>query len=69
MDEPVSPVDPPGSRRCAVCGEAAPYGFGPPSFPLQPAEAWYCGTHRQEGERAWAARYRPDAQPLRGLIV
>jgi hypothetical protein len=52
-----------------VCGEDAAYGFGPPGFPLQPAEAWYCGAHRAEGERAWAARYRPDSQPLRGLIV
>jgi hypothetical protein len=51
-------LDPPESRRCAVCGEGASYGFSPPGFPLQPAEAWYCGTHREEGERAWAARYR-----------
>ena len=58
MDEPVTPIfDAPESRRCAVCGEHASYGFGPPGFPLQPAEAWYCGLHRHEGERAWAARY------------
>jgi hypothetical protein len=44
-------------RRCAVCGKLAPYRFGPSGFPLQPAEAWYCGTHRDEGERLWAARY------------
>jgi hypothetical protein len=43
-----------------MCGETAPYGFGPPGFPLQPAEAWYCGSHREEGERVWAARYRPS---------
>jgi hypothetical protein len=59
MDEPIcSTLDPSESRRCAVCGEGAPYGFGPPGFPLQPAEAWYCGSHREEGERLWAARYR-----------
>jgi hypothetical protein len=44
-----------------VCGEGAPYGFGPPGFPLQPAEAWYCGTHREEGERVWAARYHSSS--------
>jgi hypothetical protein len=47
--------------------------FGPPGFPLQPAEAWYCGTHRHEGERAWAARYRGgsadgDAQRAAGVL-
>jgi hypothetical protein len=55
MDEPTPVLDPPSPRRCAVCGEGAPYGFGPPGFPLQPAEAWYCGQHREEGERARAA--------------
>ena len=61
MDEPIPSVDPPESRRCAICGETASYyGFSPPGFPLQPAEAWYCGAHRQEGERAWTARYRPS---------
>jgi hypothetical protein len=61
MDEPVPPtLDPPEGHRCALCGEHAAYGFGPPGFSLQPAEAWYCGTHRHEGERAWAARYRPS---------
>ena len=48
---------PPESRRCAVCREAASYGFGPPGG-FGPAEAWYCGPHREEGERRWAARYR-----------
>ena len=53
MDEHIRPtLDPPESRR----GEGAAYGFGPPGFPLQPAEAWYCGSHRVEGERRWAAR-------------
>jgi hypothetical protein len=60
MDEPSNPeITPPEGRRCPVCGEAARPGFGPPGFPLEPAQAWYCGTHRREGERAWAARYRP----------
>jgi hypothetical protein len=68
MDEPAPTLDPPESRRCAVCGEGAPYGFGPPGFPRQPAEAWYCGTHRDDGERAWAARYRPSPSGLGGLI-
>ena len=58
MDEPIPVFDPPEGYRCAVCGEHALHGFGPPGFPLQPAEAWYCGTHREEGERAWVARYR-----------
>jgi hypothetical protein len=61
MDEPPPPpVDPPSPRRCAVCGEDAAFGFGPPGS----AEAWYCGTHRQDGERAWAARYRPSPSGL-----
>ena len=50
MDEPIRPtLDPLESRRCAVCGEGASYGFGAPGFPLQPAEAWYCGRHEGEG--------------------
>ena len=58
MDEPVTPIlDPSESRRCAMCGEHASYGFSPPGFPLRQAEAWYCVTHRDHGERAWAARY------------
>jgi hypothetical protein len=61
MDEPTPIPDSPVSHRCAVCGDVAAHGFGPPGFPPQPAEAWYCGTHRGEGERAWAARYRPKA--------
>ena len=60
MDEPTPETPSSEGRRCAVCGESAPYGFGPPGFPLQPAEAWYCGAHREEGERVWAARYRPS---------
>jgi hypothetical protein len=59
MDEPTPPLDPPALRRCAICGEPwASYGFGPPGNPAQAAEAWYCGTHREEGERRWSARYR-----------
>jgi hypothetical protein len=58
MDEPIPAIDPAEARRCTVCGEHASYGFSPLGFPLQPAEAWYCGSHRHQGERAWAARYR-----------
>jgi hypothetical protein len=59
MDEPIPPeIEPPESHRCAVCGERAAYGFGPPGGISQPAEGWYCGGHREEGEQAWAARYR-----------
>ena len=56
MDEPTPVIDPPESRHCAVCGEAASYGFGPPGR-FGPAEAWYCGAHREEGEQRWATRY------------
>jgi hypothetical protein len=50
-------VDPPRETRCcAVCGAAhASFGFGPPG--VLPADAWYCAEHREDGERAWAARY------------
>lgn len=62
MDDPVPPqIDPPESRRCAVCGEGAAYGFGAPGSPAQPVEAWYCGSHREEGERVWTARYRASS--------
>jgi hypothetical protein len=57
MDELGPEIDSPEPRRCAICGETAPYGFGPPGGPAQPADAWYCGTHRLEGERRWAPRY------------
>jgi hypothetical protein len=58
MDEPSLVIDPPDIRRCAICGDAgASYGFGPPGNPAPPAEAWYCATHREEGERRWSARY------------
>jgi hypothetical protein len=53
--EPIPSVDPPEPHRCAVCGESAPYGFSAPGSPVQPAEDWYCGAHRGEGERLWAA--------------
>jgi hypothetical protein len=63
MDEPTPEFDPPPElRRCAVCGEAASYGFGPPGGPVQPAGAWYCATHRRgraigAGLGAMAARH------------
>jgi hypothetical protein len=47
-----------------VRDEDAAFGFGPPGFPLQSAEAWYCGTHRHEGERAGAAKYRSSPAGL-----
>lgn len=58
MAEPIAEMDAREVRRCAICGEAASYGFGPPAGPVQPTEAWYCAGHRDEGERRWAARYR-----------
>ena len=69
MDEPAPPVGPPEARRCAVCGEGAAFGFGPPGFPLQPVEAWYRGAHREEGERAWAARYHPSPSGLGDALL
>jgi hypothetical protein len=59
MDEAELNVDPPReNRHCAVCGAVhASFGFGPPGSLA--AELWYCGQHRQDGERAWAARYHP----------
>jgi len=56
-------------RRCAVCGAThASFGFGPPG--VLPADAWYCSEHRQDGERAWAARYgtRPTGASDRRLV-
>ena len=50
------------SRLC-VYGESASFGFGPPGIPSLDAEAWYCDTHRQEGEQVWTARYRPSGEP------
>ena len=57
MDEPSPEIDPGMIRRCAVCGELASYGFGPPGGPVQQADAWYYGTHRQEGDRHWTQRH------------
>ena len=59
-DDEMPHVDPPPeTRRCAVCGsERASFGFGPPG--VSEADAWYCAEHRAEGERRWAARYRPQ---------
>ena len=57
-DDTTPHVDPPReARHCAICGATAYYGFGPPG--VLPADAWYCGDHLEEGERAWSARYRP----------
>jgi hypothetical protein len=59
MDEPIPEMDRPEIRRCPVCGDRASFGFGPPGGTALDADAWYCGTHRDEGERRWTARYRP----------
>jgi hypothetical protein len=65
MDEPVTPLLAPWRAAAARCAASPRPMFGPPGFPpkaqgsgtpLQPAEAWYCGTHPREGERTWAAR-------------
>jgi hypothetical protein len=50
-------ISTPPIQVCAVCDEFASYRFGPPGAPVQPTDAWFCGEHRQEGERRWAARY------------
>jgi len=60
MTDPFPDIAPPPTRRCAVCGESASFGFGAPGNPAVDAEAWYCGAHREEGERTWTARYRPS---------
>lgn len=59
MDEPITEMAAPESRRCKVCGERASFGFRPPGNLALDADAWYCGAHREEGERACTARYRP----------
>ena len=59
MDEPITNTDLCESRRCVVCGGRASFGFGPPGNLALDASAWFCGAHREEGERAWTARYRP----------
>jgi hypothetical protein len=33
---------------CAVCGRWGAFGYGPPGFPVQTAEQWYCGEHRPD---------------------
>jgi hypothetical protein len=58
MDEPITEMDAPEIRWCTVCGEAASCGYGPPGG-SGAAHAWYCAGHREKGEQAWAARYRP----------
>lgn len=55
-DEP-TPATGPEIHYCVTCAEPAMFGFGAPGVPVQPTEAWYCGEHRHEGERRWAARY------------
>jgi hypothetical protein len=37
--------------------------------PVLDADAWYAGTHREEGELLWVARYRPTGggQPDRHM--
>jgi hypothetical protein len=47
MDEPIPEMVRPEIRRCAVCGERASFGFGPPGGTALDADAWYCGTHRE----------------------
>jgi len=59
MSDTFPDITPFETRRCAVCGERASFGFGAPGNPTLDAEAWYCGPHREEGERVWKARYRP----------
>jgi hypothetical protein len=34
MNEPTPTLDPLERHRCAVCGEHAAYGFGPPGVPI-----------------------------------
>jgi hypothetical protein len=64
MDDPFPDINP---RRCAVCDEAASYGFGPPGSPEVDADKWYCGAHQREGERLWTARYRSSGgEPRHG---
>jgi hypothetical protein len=57
MNDPFPDIAPPPTRRCAVCGENASFGFGTPGNPAIEAEVVL--RHREEGERAWTARYRP----------
>ena len=56
-------------RRCAVCGEVASFGFGVPGSPAVEADEWYCGAHRDEGERLWTARYRTGGGPGPGGLL
>jgi hypothetical protein len=61
VDEPTP--NQPEIHYCATCGEIASYGFAAPGGnPVQPAEVWYCGQHRHEGEQRWAARYGRPTQ-------
>ena len=53
---------------CAICAAAhASFGFGPPG--VLPADAWYCSEHREDGERAWAARLRGCDLRARAAVV
>jgi hypothetical protein len=71
MNDPFPDINPPEPPRCVVCGERASFGFGAPGNPAPDAEAWYCGAHRDEGERAWTARYWPTGggPGQRGLLM
>jgi hypothetical protein len=44
----------PFEHYCAVCGRYAAFGFGCDFIKREPG-TWYCGEHRIEGERRWAA--------------
>ena len=69
MSDPFPDITPPVVRRCVFCGEVASYGFGPPGSSELDADAWYCGTHREEGERLWTARYRGGGGPGPGGLL
>jgi len=57
MDEPAPrDIDPPESRRCAICGEQhASYGFGPPGSPVQQTQVWYRAMRREQDDHRWSA--------------
>jgi hypothetical protein len=40
------------SRLCPVCGgRNAYFGFGPPGADV--GQRWFCGLHRESGQRWW----------------
>jgi len=65
-DDPFPNINP---RRCTVCGEVVSYGFGSAGSPAVDADAWYCGEHRDEGERLWTARYRSSGGGHGGSLL